>query len=560
VTYSGNENMSWFYVLFFIVFMFVGGFFIKCLCIGVLMERFSLLKQKGDGVLFLGSDQQKYIIGFLYWLKKPPLIEMKPPPTEHKYYTIRKKVYDIVVSNRFKVLVYTVIILNVFASASYSWVAPPTVPGGSEDGYELMAPEKYTLAYSAKGWSSDLNEALDGLNYIFVLFYVAECVMKLMAYGVQYFRVVWFVWEFIAVVFAATEMICSILIAVILASFPEASYDEKAYRDFFMLFSIMRTMRVFKPLIENSVQFRRLTDVLRASVPYLIWTTLLMVVWIFIFGNFGIIFFGDIPSAYTGKFGFPTDNANFYDLSTTYTMMFAFLTNQLWSGMMHDFLDLQLVENDGYTGGDGSNYGYCWMFFVTWMIFAKYMLCNQFGAIVCDTMSETRQAEDHPISKFMTEDFSQKWSKWQLDHQGHNSRHNFMPMTQVPSFLTTLAGKFYISDEEEITKILEKELAIGKKGRVHIVELFDTLMKHVYDREKINLIPKPTLAAIVAGIWALFPDIVDNRLQVDTTHVDVLYNRMLLESNQVRKINMFTSAVNEMAKPDEDPVDDEAAI
>merc|ERR1711871_1151008 len=246
VTYQGNEGMSWYYIFFFVVFMFVGGFFIRCLCIGVLMERFSILKQKGDGVLFLGSDQQKYVMGFLYWLKKPPVVLMKPPPTEHKCYTFRRKVYDIVQAKKFRLTVYAVIGLNVLASASYTWVAPDDVPGGVNDNYELIEPEKYTLASSQKGWSTALNNILDVLNYVFIICYIVECCMKLIAYGVQYFRVKWFLWELGAVLWGILEIICNINIAIAMAVFPDTTYDKKFYRDFFMLMAVMRTVRIFK--------------------------------------------------------------------------------------------------------------------------------------------------------------------------------------------------------------------------------------------------------------------------------------------------------------------------
>ena len=40
-----------------------------------------------------------------------------------------------------------------------------------------------------------------------------------------------------------------------------------------------------------------------------------------------------------------------------------------------------------------------WMFFTTWLVFAKYVILNQFASIVCDTWSETKQAEKHPVGQ-----------------------------------------------------------------------------------------------------------------------------------------------------------------
>merc|ERR1712070_1084485 len=107
------------------------------------------------------------------------------------------------------------------------------------------------------------------------------------------------------------------------------------------------------------------------------------------------------------------------------------LTGQAWQQLMHDIMDIYYIENGEVT------YSYA-IFFVTWLIFSKYMLCNQFAAIVCDTMSETRQAERHPVSKLHAEAFNRKWSEWQQIYQGHGEAHSFMPYTQVPEFLGTL--------------------------------------------------------------------------------------------------------------------------
>jgi len=535
--------------------MFCGGFFIRALCIGVLMERFSILKQKADGVLFLDGVQQQYVIGFLYWLKKPPMILPKPPPSSHKWYSQRKKLYDIVRGNKFQNWVSVMIVLNVLQMSMYSFVPPPGVPLGEDGGYELIRPDKWTLGYTS---TKAANEMLNGLGMCFALFYIVEGVMKLIAYGDQYFfdmvptfgsQTFSIKLEFIILIFCVAELAIIIFIWMFVDS-NDFQYDIKGIKDFFALCAALRPIRLLKVLEQSSKNFERLLDVVKASTPFIICTFLLLLLFIFIFGNFGIIFYGGIPASYSGEGKLPSARANFRTLSISYATMFGMLTGELWAQMMHDIMDL--AEQAGY---EDSSYAMAWMFFTTWLVFAKYVILNQFASIVCDTWSETKQAEKHPVGKAVYEDFSIKWSVWQLAHQGHTDQHNLLPLDQVPEFVQTLVGPFKIQDCNKLSKIIENQLAISEDGTVHIVELFDTLMKNAYERGRVNLIPTPTMKIIVTGIWGCFPDLATNKLPVDTSRVYALYKQQVDAGEQIRMVNLLMSTQNELERPAEDPLD-----
>jgi len=423
----------------------------------------------------------------------------------------------------------------------------PLVPGGT---YELMSPQSFTLAYSA---SRPLNSTLSLVSLFFAALFILEAAIKLTAFGDQYFfdctpqtgsQSFSMKLEFIVVV----SCIFQIFMALLLWLFVDSNnipYSKQFVADFFALLAALRPMRIFNILKASDYNYSRLIDVIRASVPYIVCTTLLMFVSIFIVGNFAIIWFGTIPESFSGTAGYPNEYANFRSLPATWMTCFGILTGQVWSELMRDINELS---------DDTNWYGYCGLFLCSWVMYCKYVLCNQFSAIVCDTFSETCQAETHKVPKPVYEDFSMKWSQWQVEHQGHGEAHNFMPLEHVPEFLTTLKLPLRVNKPAEITRLINEFLPISADGRVHVVELFDTVMKNVYERMEINLIPTATMRVVVAGVLTQFPEIQTNQLVKEVSPAGNIFRRARWEGTQVRRLNYFTATNDELAPPAKDTV------
>ena len=90
-----------------------------------------------------------------------------------------------------------------------------------------------------------------------------------------------------------------------------------------------------------------------------------------------------------------------------------------------------------------------------------------------------------------------------------------------------------MEDQWQIEKMLNQELTIGKDGNVHIIELFDTLIKRIYGRPVMNLVPHEALVAVVDGARINFPDISKNQIDVDLESIEQEHQRKLEECNFV---------------------------
>merc|ERR1712159_671877 len=126
---------------------------------------------------------------------------------------------------------------------------------------------------------------------------------------------------------------------------------------------------------------------------------------------------------------------------------------------------------------------------------------------------------------------------------------NFMPMEHVPEFLTTLKPPLRMNKPAQITRLINEFMPISADGRVHVVELFDTLMKNVYERMEINLIPTATMRVVVTGVLSQFPEIQTNQLKKEVSPAGNIFRRAKWEGTQVRRLNYFTTTNDELAPP-----------
>jgi len=399
-----------------------------------------------------------------------------------------------------------------------AWQAP--IPVG-EDTQTLISPKKDTLGYTR---GNTMNVVVHYVSYFFAIAYWIEASVKWLGLGWQYFDHPWQRAEFIIVCASALNALAAVVLAISgkLWPFPTGSYSSfLAFLGYLPWMRLFRGWQLIDWLGQANPGVARNIEVCRRAAPFLICTWILVFVWIFVFGFYGVIFFGTISPDFKGPLETINAKTDFRSFINAYCTLFFMLTGQLWSNLMYD------TRAAGMT--------LSWAYFVPWVAVGRYALLTQLCSIICDTLTEIKQSEDHLVPKACVNDFSMKWTIWQQAHQNHSERDrlNFMHINQVAEFITTLQYPMQVEDQWQIEKMLNQELTIGKDGNVHIIELFDTLIKRIYGRPVMNLVPHEALVAVVDGARINFPDISKNQIDVDLESIEQEHQRKLEECNFV---------------------------
>lgn len=181
------------------------------------------------------------------------------------------------------------------------------------------------------------------LNQGVLAVFVAELVIKLVAFGPRFFRSGWNVFDFLIVG-----------IALVPASGP---------------LQILRSLRILRVLrLLSTVQrLRMLVDSLLQALPGIGWTAALLLMMFYVFGVMGTELFGDQFPDWFGSLG-----------KSAYTL-FQIMTLESWSmGIARPVMEA---------------YPWAWLFFVPFILISSFMVLNLFIAIIVSATQEVHESE-----------------------------------------------------------------------------------------------------------------------------------------------------------------------
>jgi voltage-gated sodium channel len=185
---------------------------------------------------------------------------------------------------------------------------------------------------------------LRALEHAILAVFVVEIGLKLIAFGLRFFRSPWNVFDFTIVA-----------IALVPASGP---------------FAILRALRILRVLrlIAKVPRLRRLIEALLRALPSIGWIVFLLGLVFYIFGVMGTELFGEAFPQFFGTLG-----------RTMYTL-FQIMTLESWSMAVARPV---LAE-----------YPFAWVYFVTFILITAFTVLNLFIGIIVNTMQEGVHADD----------------------------------------------------------------------------------------------------------------------------------------------------------------------
>uniref|UniRef100_A0A673YCJ8 Sodium channel protein n=1 Tax=Salmo trutta TaxID=8032 RepID=A0A673YCJ8_SALTR len=363
--------------IYFVIFIIFGSFFTLNLFIGVIIDNFNQQKKKIRPIslppllpcqdIFMTEEQKKYYNAMKKLGSKKP---QKPIPRPQN--KIQGLVFDFVTQQVFDISIMMLICLNMV-----------------------------TMMVETDDQSDETENILYWVNFIFIVAFTTEFVLKLFALRHYYFTNGWNVFDTVVVVLSIAGMF--------LADIIEKYFVSPT------LFRVIRLARIGRilRLIKGAKGIRTLLFALMMSLPALFNIGLLLFLVMFIFSIFGMSNFGYV------KHGAGIDDMyNFETFGNSMICLFMITTSAGWDGLLLPILNYPpdcdpTLENPGAPApGNCGNPSVGIFFFVMYIIISFLVVVNMYIAIILENFSVATEESADPLSEDDFETFYEIWEKF----------------------------------------------------------------------------------------------------------------------------------------------------
>eukprot|EP00736_Rhodelphis_marinus_P012787 Rmarinus@m.2580 len=368
------ENNNRVYIMFFILFIIVGAFFLLNLFVGVVIDTFLALKKEYDGSAFLTEEQRNWVETQKLILQQNAKQLFVPPESPW-----RRRAFEVAIHRYFNGIVLTCIMLNALLMAVRHY--------NMSDEWEL-------LSYAA--------------NTGFTIFFLIEAIIKMIAFTpVLYFRDSWNCFDFV----------------IVIASLPSIFLVRSSNIAFVR---IVRIARIFK-IIKSAQSIRTLMRTLYVSLPTLLNVGSLLLLLFLIYAVLGMNLFGDV------RYGESLNrHANFRAFWGSMLTLLRMCTGESWNGIMDDASISERCDGvspedeyfqsknplnhccfDGSFRGESiNNCGYSFrapLYFFSFQLFGGFIMLNLFIAVVLENFESFSQTQNQLRSTHL-EAYKRHWS------------------------------------------------------------------------------------------------------------------------------------------------------
>jgi hypothetical protein len=389
-------------IIYFVIFMLFGAFFVMQLFVGVIIERFNAIREEneaeGKGQAVFATTEQKLMVktvGFLRSMADELKKKLKPyNPTA----------FGVIMNDYFDPFIMTCIILN-----------------------------SMFMAITYQGMSDDVTDFLKVANFIFAAIFFVEMCLKLLGLGVfQYFRDTWNIFDF--------TIVWGTNVGIYLELSGGSSIGSAA--SVVRMFRIGRILRLFN----SWTSLKKVMKVIYSIGPALTNVTAILLLLLMIYAVLGVQLF-----AYIELNDDLTEHAHFQNPIMSAATLFRYLTGENWNGMMHSMATESDTCIDGehyakketYEEGDmGYMYGDKWetklctfnnnenridncipvnmcgnkpvllIFFYLYTVMMTMVMLNLFIGIILDAFGET---DEQVLTDEQMESFAGTWQEFDED-------------------------------------------------------------------------------------------------------------------------------------------------
>ncbi|XP_054882686.1 sodium channel, voltage gated, type VIII, alpha subunit b isoform X3 [Poeciliopsis prolifica] len=414
--------------IYFVIFIIFGSFFTLNLFIGVIIDNFNQQKKKFGGQdIFMTEEQKKYYNAMKKLGSKKP---QKPIPRPQN--PIQGMVFDFVTQQVFDISIMILICLNMV-----------------------------TMMVETDDQSKETEEVLYWVNFVFIVVFTGEFLLKLFALRHYYFTNGWNIFDVVVVILS--------IVGMFLADLIEKYFVSPT------LFRVIRLARIGRilRLIKGAKGIRTLLFALMMSLPALFNIGLLLFLVMFIFSIFGMSNFGYV------KHGAGIDDMyNFETFGNSMIILFMITTSAGWDGLLLPILNYPpdcdpLLENAGTPAtGDCGNPSVGIFFFVMYIIISFLIVVNMYIAIILENFSVATEESADPLSEDDFETFYEIWEKFDPDAS------QFITYAKLSDFADALEHPLRVPKPNTI-ELIAMDMPMVSGDRIHCLDILFAFTKRV---------------------------------------------------------------------------------
>ncbi|XP_051961287.1 sodium channel, voltage gated, type VIII, alpha subunit a [Xyrauchen texanus] len=414
--------------IYFVIFIIFGSFFTLNLFIGVIIDNFNQQKKKFGGQdIFMTEEQKKYYNAMKKLGSKKP---QKPIPRPQN--KLQGMVFDFVTQQVFDISIMILICLNMV-----------------------------TMMVETDDQSLETENILYWINFIFIVSFTSEFVLKLFALRHYYFTNGWNIFDCVVVILS--------IVGMFLADLIEKYFVSPT------LFRVIRLARIGRilRLIKGAKGIRTLLFALMMSLPALFNIGLLLFLVMFIFSIFGMSNF-----AYVKREAGIDDMYNFETFGNSMICLFMITTSAGWDGLLAPILNYDPdcdpnKENPGTTvKGDCGNPSVGIFFFVMYIIVSFLIVVNMYIAIILENFSVATEESSDPLCEDDFESFYEIWEKFDP------TASQFITFAKLGDFADTLEHPLRVP-KPNTKELIAMDLPMVSGDRIHCLDILFAFTKRV---------------------------------------------------------------------------------
>ncbi|XP_068072898.1 sodium channel, voltage gated, type VIII, alpha subunit a isoform X4 [Danio rerio] len=414
--------------IYFVIFIIFGSFFTLNLFIGVIIDNFNQQKKKFGGQdIFMTEEQKKYYNAMKKLGSKKP---QKPIPRPQN--KLQGMVFDFVTQQVFDISIMILICLNMV-----------------------------TMMVETDDQSQETENILYWINFIFIVAFTSEFVLKLFALRHYYFTNGWNIFDCVVVILS--------IVGMFLADLIEKYFVSPT------LFRVIRLARIGRilRLIKGAKGIRTLLFALMMSLPALFNIGLLLFLVMFIFSIFGMSNF-----AYVKRESGIDDMYNFETFGNSMICLFMITTSAGWDGLLAPILNYPpdcepTKENPGTSvKGNCGNPSVGIFFFVMYIIVSFLIVVNMYIAIILENFSVATEESADPLCEDDFESFYEIWEKFDP------TASQFITFAKLGDFADTLEHPLRVPKPNTI-ELIAMDLPMVSGDRIHCLDILFAFTKRV---------------------------------------------------------------------------------
>ncbi|XP_026534682.1 sodium channel protein type 5 subunit alpha-like [Notechis scutatus] len=421
------ENNVYAYV-YFVVFIIFGSFFMLNLFIGVVIDNFNQQRKKISGeLIFLSEDQKKYYNALKKLGTKKPHKTIPRPLNQ-----FQGLLFDIVNKQAFELFIISLIFLNVVVMA---------------------------VEYEGQDVAAD--QLLEKINCVFVALFTGECVMKLLALRLYFFKDSWNIFDLVVVILSIISLAATQL-------WRRLNFPPTILR----VIRVIRISRLLR-LIRGARGLRTLLFALLMSLPALTNIGLLLFLIMFIYAIFGMANFS-CASWLQGI----DDIFNFQTFGNSMLCLFQITTSGGWD----ELLGPMLLHQDRYMCAPNIksatqnspcvNSKVAIAYFVSYIIISFLIVVNMYIAVIIENLNVATEESTEPLGDDDFEIFYEIWAKFDPKAT------QFISYSALSNFADALAEPLRIPKPNS-QQLLSMDLPIVNGNKIHCLDILFAFTKRV---------------------------------------------------------------------------------